>query len=65
MLTDRIENPMVRDELWHEPEPVIECTDCGRGIYTEEYYFDFGRDIICEDCIRDYMDSNFRREARS
>lgn len=31
--------------------PTYHCTDCGCGIYVDDYYYEFLNEIICEDCM--------------
>ena len=54
---------MVVDSEWPEREPSLYCDDCGEGIVAGESYYDIGGDVICDRCIDDYVELNFRRYA--
>lgn len=62
-MDERIENRMIVDSEWPEPRPVLYCDDCGEGIVAGESYCDIGGDVICDRCIDDYVELNFRRYA--
>lgn len=36
-------------------EVVDICMVCNREIYEGESYYDFSGDIVCEDCLSDYV----------
>lgn len=38
---------------YEEPmeESIYTCYECGNDIYSEEYYYELCRQIICQDCI--------------
>lgn len=59
-MPEQIENRMVS-----EPEPkyrtVCRCDSCGSDIYEGDYFYDFDGDIICADCMEDYVKEHFRR----
>ena len=59
-MTEQIENRMVS-----EPEPkymtVCRCDSCGSDIYECDYFYYFDGDIICADCMEDYVNEHFRR----
>lgn len=61
MVYEKIENRMVVDSEWTDHKPVLHCDDCGSGIMSEESYYDICGDIICEQCIDDYVILNFRK----
>lgn len=61
-MPDMIENRMVVDSEWERQYKVVaRCYKCESEIYQGEYFFDIGGDIVCENCIRDYVKQNFRR----
>lgn len=47
------------------PDPTIAyiCDVCGEPIYVGDEYFPFEVDIVCTDCIRDYVERNFMEIA--
>ena len=46
-----------------EPEVAFRCDYCGNDIYVgEEYYHIDGTDI-CTECLRDWADEFYKREA--
>lgn len=59
-MPEQIENRMVS-----EPEPkyrtVCRCDSCGSDIYEGDYFYYFDGDIICADCMEDYVNEHFRR----
>lgn len=34
------------------------CTECKERIFTEKCYI-FENDVVCEDCIREYIDKHY------
>lgn len=61
-MPEMIENRMVVDSEWKRHyKAVARCDQCESEIYQGEYFFDIGGDIVCENCIRDYVKQNFRR----
>lgn len=34
-----------------EEKEVLRCDYCGEEIEFEDYYYDFGNEIACEDCV--------------
>ena len=36
-------------------EVVDDCKICNRYIFEGESYYDFSGDIVCEDCLSDYV----------
>lgn len=40
--------------------PVCEC--CGERIQTEQLY-DFDGELICEDCLIDYVNENYKKNT--
>ena len=63
-MPEQIENRMVVDEQWQPMyRPLCRCEECGGDIYEGDYYFDFDGDVICENCVRDYVKERFRRCA--
>lgn len=51
----KIENRMVVDSEWRAEKPILQCECCNSGIYEDESYYDVNGDIVCEDCLKDYM----------
>ena len=64
-MDERIENRMAVDSEWPDPRPVLYCDACGEGIVADESYYDIGGDVICDRCIDDYVELNFRRYANN
>ena len=59
-MPEQIENRMVA-EYYREPKIVCRCHFKGCDIYEEEYFYDFDGDIVCSDCMEDYVKEHFRR----
>lgn len=59
---EQIDNRMVVDSEWPECHPVLICELKGCGICEDMDYYDINGDIVCEDCLKDYM-KKFRRVA--
>lgn len=57
-----IENRMLIDSEYPEIEPYCQCDMCGEPIYDGEDYWDINGDIVCEDCLLEYMQC-FKRTA--
>ena len=58
---ERIENRMVVDSEWPSfRKRFSQCCECDRDIYEGEDLFNFGGDMVCEDCERDYVRSHFK-----
>lgn len=36
-----------------EPKPVVNCKECGVGIFEGERFYDSEKGSICEDCMDD------------
>ena len=36
------------------------CVVCGEPIAEEDTRYRFGEDVVCEECVRDYVDDNFK-----
>lgn len=32
------------------------CDMCGERLTAEEYYYEIEGDVVCEECLRDYME---------
>ena len=62
-MRNELENRMVVDSQWHHEKPVCQCEECELGIYEDEEYFDFNGDIVCEDCVMDYVRMNYKKTA--
>lgn len=61
-MMERIENRMVVDSEWKSPYTVSHvCCCCDGAIYDGDSYYEIGEDIICTECIDDYVRTNFRR----
>lgn len=41
------------------------CCGCGCQIEAGEHYYDFDGDEVCEECVNEYIDDNFRRQCVS
>jgi hypothetical protein len=48
-----LENPMVTDECWDEPErvQVDVCEVCEKVIYSGDIYYDLNNHTYCEPCV--------------
>ena len=46
-----------------EPEIAYICDVCGETIYEGEEYYEIHGDTICSECIRDYIDMEFKKVA--
>lgn len=58
----QVENHMVSG--WTRKRDVFcRCDACDTEIQVGEDYYNFDGDIICEDCMREYVNLNFRRCA--
>ena len=59
-MPEQIENRMVAES---EPmyRTVCRCDSCCSDIYEGDYFYDFDGDIICADCMEDYVNEHFRR----
>lgn len=63
---EQIENHMVVDACW---EPIINrkricfCLECEKPIYEDDDYYDFDGDVVCESCMEDFVNVNFKRGA--
>lgn len=61
-----IENRMVVDSEW-EPvrvlRPTCSCIECESDIYPGDYYYVIDGDVLCESCIKEYINERFRRCA--
>ena len=40
------------------------CCECDERI-QEEYLFDIDGDLVCEDCLQDYMQKHFRQPVEN
>ncbi|MED9905248.1 MAG: hypothetical protein UFG06_13845 [Lachnospiraceae bacterium] len=59
---EQIENRMVVDSEWKSPYTVSHvCSCCEGAIYEDECYYEIEDDIVCTNCIDDYVKENFRR----
>lgn len=53
---------MVVDSEWKPLyKPVKHCERCEAGLYEGDWYFDIDGLCICDECIRDYLTTNYRR----
>lgn len=34
---------------------VDRCSQCGRSIFQGEEYYDFGGEVVCEECLDEYI----------
>lgn len=34
-----------------ECTPTFYCTECGSGIYIDDYYYEFENAVVCEECM--------------
>lgn len=48
------------DWLHRHDEPRPRCAYCGRTI-EEPYAFEFDNGMVCEECVDEYVQENFRR----
>ena len=40
----------------HKKAEVVDiCMVCNREIYEGESYYDFAGDVVCNDCLKDYI----------
>lgn len=59
-MSEQIENRMVAEsELMYRT--VCICDSCCSDIYEGDYFYDFDGDIICADCMEEYVNEHFRR----
>ena len=42
-------------------EAQIRCSECGKGIYEGEDFYDFFGETVCSDCEFDYVLKNFHK----
>lgn len=49
-----------REAEYEKRLPICEC--CGNPIQDEDVY-DFDGDLICEECLLDYVRENFRKKT--
>lgn len=47
----------------YQGEVMFMCMQCGRAIYTTERYYDMNDDLVCEDCIKEYLRLHHEREG--
>ena len=58
-MPEQIENRMVCE---HEHYKVVcRCHIKGCDIYEDEYFYDFDGDVVCADCMEDYVKEHYRR----
>ena len=60
-MPEQIENRMVADYC-REYKVVCRCHIKGCDIYEDDYFYDFDGDIVCSDCMEDYVNEHFRRK---
>lgn len=61
---EAVENRMVVDSQWQPLyKSLCRCGECDGDIYEGDYYFDFRGDVVCENCVSDYIKERFRRCA--
>lgn len=46
-----------------EPEIALYCDCCGIEIYVGEDYYDIESCVICSECLGEWMDEHYRKEA--
>ena len=46
-----------------EPETVYVCDVCGEPIYVGDEYYPFYAENVCTECIRDYIDREYKEIA--
>lgn len=47
-------------EEWLQKRPV--CVECGEHI-QEEHLYEIDGDLVCEDCLKDYMKKNYQQRT--
>ena len=60
-MPEQIENRMVAEKFVPKYRTVCVCESCSSDIYEGDYFYDFDDDIICADCMEDYVNEHFRR----
>ncbi|SHI91143.1 hypothetical protein SAMN05444401_1761 [Clostridium amylolyticum] len=41
---------------------VDRCLQCGNGIFTGEEYYNFNGEVVCEECLDEYI-RHFKKEG--
>lgn len=55
---------MVVEHHWEAfYKPVCRCEVCGGEIYEGDYYYDFGDDVVCVECVMGYVRLNYEKKA--
>lgn len=63
-MPEQIENRMVVDSEWQPPTQTVKmCDSCESAVHEGDVYYDIGGDCICSECIKEYINMNFRRFA--
>lgn len=60
-MPEQIENRMVAEQFEPKYRTVCRCESCSSDIYEGDYFYDFDGDIICADCMEEYVNEHFRR----
>lgn len=54
---ERWERYDAEQEKWLKERTV--CSECGEHI-QEDYLYEIDGDLVCQDCLKDYMDKHYR-----
>ena len=61
-MMEQIENRIVVYAEWQPMDkPVKKCDSCEGGLFEGDEYFDIDGYCICQNCIDDYLKTNYRR----
>ena len=61
-MMEQIDNRTVVDAEWNPMDkPVKKCDSCEGGLFEGDEYFDIDGYCICQNCIDDYLKTNYRR----
>ena len=61
-MMEQIENRIVVDAEWQPMDKSVKkCDYCEGGLFEGDEYFDIDGYCICQNCIDDYLKTNYRR----
>ena len=59
---EQIENRIVVGAEWNPMDKSVKkCDSCEGGLFEGDEYFDIDGYCICQNCISDYLKTNYRR----
>lgn len=62
-----MENRMTADEFWEKISEGAEvfdyCGECHTEIFEGDEYYEFDDNVICDDCMIDFVRKNHRKTA--